>query len=296
MRQAGVMDQALTAPVDLTGKVAVVTGSSRGLGRATALALGAAGADVVVTYRTQAEQAGDVAAEIRDGGRRAWVTHLDLEDDTSIEALFAFVAEEAGGLDLCVLNAAATAFRPLLSAEPRHLRRTYEISCVGFLRCVQLAVPLMQARGAGTIIAVSGADTRTLIPAHGVLAGAKAAMEAMVRYLAAELGPLGVTILGVNPGTILGSSIELMLGDLYAYAVEAEERTHPLRTGAGPADIAAPIVLLCSPSARWAHGSIVDLDGGSVFAMCGRWMHETTEHLLLRDARSDVQRGPSVSG
>ncbi|HSL58159.1 MAG TPA: SDR family oxidoreductase [Acidimicrobiales bacterium] len=276
--------------VDLTGRVALVTGSSRGLGRAVALRLAASGADVVVTYRREEEQADEVGAAIRDLGRRAWVRHLDLESEESLEALFAFVTDEIGSLDIVVLNAAATSFRSLLRAEPRHLRRTFEISCVGFLRAVQLAVPLLEARG-GTIVAVSGADTRTVIPDHGVLAGAKAAMEAMVRYLAVELGPRGITILGVNPGTILGDSIKAMLGDLYRYAEEAEERSHPRRRAATPDDIAEPLVLLCTPAARWAHGSIVDLDAGSVFAMCGRWMKETTAYLLERDSHAGPASG-----
>lgn len=271
--------------VDLTGKLALVTGSSRGLGRAVALRLAASGADVVITYRREADLAEEVAAGVRSLGRRAWVRHLDLESETSLDDLFAFVAEELGALDVLVLNAAATSFRSLLSSEPRHLRRTYEISCVAFLRAVQLAVPLMEGRG-GTIIGVSGADTRTVIPDHGVLAGAKAAMEAMIRYLAVELGPRGITILGVNPGTIMGDSIKAMLGDLYRLAEEAEERTHPRRHAAGPDDIAEPVVLLCTPAARWAHGSIVDLDAGSVFAMCGRWMHEATSYLLSRERRA----------
>lgn len=272
--------------VDLSGKVAVVTGSSRGLGRAVATRLAASGADVVVTYRRNDELAEEVAGGIRELGRREWVRHLDLEDEATLEALFAFVTDEIGRLDVLVLNAAATSFRPLLSSEPRHLRRTYEISCVGFLRSVQLALPLLEA-SKGTIIGVSGADTRTVIPDHGVLAGAKAAMEAMIRYLAVELGPKGVTILGVNPGTILGDSIRAMLGDLYRYAEEAELRSHPVRKAAEPDDIAEPIVLLCTPAARWAHGSIVDLDAGSIFAMCGRWMKETTAYLLERDRHAE---------
>lgn len=278
---------------DLGGRVALVTGSSRGLGRATALGLAAAGAEVVVTYRRDAEAAAEVAASIRDGGGRAWVQELDMGDEASVGACFDRITDEIGRLDVCVLNAAATSFRPLLTAEPRHLRRTYDISVVGFLLAVQRCVPLMSGRG-GTIIGVSGADTRTYIPDHGVLAGAKAAMEAMIRYLAVELGPTGITVLGVNPGTVMGDSIRLMLGDLFPYAVEAEERTHPLRRTAGPADIAEPIVMLCGPSARWAHGSIVDLDAGSVFAMCGRWMHESTAYLLERDRHAGPGPGDGV--
>jgi NAD(P)-dependent dehydrogenase (short-subunit alcohol dehydrogenase family) len=262
----------------LRGKVALVTGSSRGLGRALALELAAAGADVVVTYRRNLVAAEKVVAAIRDGGRRAWCHQLDMGEVASIERLFAAIGSDAGALDVCVLNAAATSFRPLLSAEPRHLEKTYAISCIGFLRAVQLAVPMLAARGGGTIVGVSGADTRTWIPGHGILAGAKAAMEAMIRYLACEIGDTGITLLGVNPGTIMGDSLRLMLGEeLFAHGVAVEERTHPLHHAAQPGDIAAPIVLLCTPAARFLHGTVVDLDGGSIFAMCGRWMSEAAE-------------------
>lgn len=282
--------------VDLTGKVALVTGSSRGLGRATALALASAGADVAVTYRSKAEEAAEVVAEIDAMGRTATVHELDMESIDSIESVFADIETAYGGLDIAVLNAAATAFKPLMEAEARHLRRTYAISVEGFLRAVQLAVPLMEQRGGGTIIGVSGADTRTYIPAHGILAGAKAAMESMIQYLACEIGRRGVTILGVNPGTIMGDSIKLMMGEeLFEASWEIDARTHPLRTAARPEDIAEPIVLLCSPLARFAHGSTVNADGGSIFAMCGRWMDEGTRVALAEGGLSSLDAaGPSA--
>lgn len=283
--------------VDLSGKVGLVTGSSRGLGRATARALASAGADVVVTYRTNADEAAAVAAEIAGVGRAASVHQLDMESPDSIEALFAAIESEHGGLDIAVLNAAATAFRPLMEAEPRHVRRTFAISVEGFLRAVQLAVPLMEARGGGTIIGVSGADTRTYIPAHGVLAGAKAAMETMIQYLACEIGERGITILGVNPGTIMGDSIKLMLGEeLFDNAWDYDARTHPLRTAATPEDVAEPIVWLCSPLARFVHGSTVNADGGSIFAMCGRWMDEGTRAMVADGSlSSESAAGPSAT-
>lgn len=282
--------------VDLTGKVALVTGSSRGLGKATAIALASAGADVAVTYRSKVDEAEEVAEAISAMGRRATVHELDMESIDSIESVFAAIETSHGGLDIAVLNAAATAFKPLMEAEVRHLRRTYAISVEGFLRAVQLAVPLMEQRGGGTIIGVSGADTRTYIPAHGVLAGAKAAMESMIQYLACEIGQRGVTILGVNPGTIMGDSIKLMLGEeLFDAAWELDARTHPLRTAALPEDIAEPIVWLCSPLARFAHGSTVNADGGSIFAMCGRWMDEGTRATLAEGGLSSPDAaGPSA--
>lgn len=259
--------------VELTGRRALVTGSSRGLGRATALRLAAAGCDVVVTWRKRADDAEAVADEIRSLGRTAWVHQLDMGDTASIDALFDTLSDEFGdgGLDILVANAAATSFRPLLQAEARHLERTFAITVTGFLHAVQRAVPLMQAAGGGRIVAVSGADTQVWIPAHGILGAAKAAMETMVQYLNTELGELGITIVGVNPGWIDGESLQMMLGPYYERAVKLERRTHPLRDTASPADIAESIALLCTDAARWFSGNTVLADGGGGFAFCGRY-------------------------
>lgn len=263
----------------LNGKTALVTGSSRGLGAAIALRLAQMGANVIITYRRKRTRAQVVADQVREQGRRAWVFPLDMGETESIEQLFDAINEQVGHLDICVLNAAATSFRPLMAAERKHLEKTYAISVFGFLRAVQLAFPMIEARGGGTILGVSGADTRGWVPSHGVLAGAKAAMESMIAYLAAENGHSGVTILGVNPGTIQTESLEVMFGDLAEPLLEKDQNSHPMGQVPTAHDIAEAITLLATPAARWAHGSVLNLDGGGVFAMFGRWTRECLEQL-----------------
>lgn len=275
--------------IDLNGKIALVTGASRGLGAGLARRLAGAGADVVITYRRAEEQAHAVADQIRGFGRQAWVLPVEMGETESIEALFTAIDEQVGGLDICVLNAAATSFRPLMKAEMKHLEKTYAISVFGFLRAIQLALPRIEARGGGTILGVSGADTRTWIPSHGILAGAKAAMESMIAYLAMENGDSGVTILGVNPGTIRTESVDVMLGDLAEPLLDEERRSHPMGRLATPDDLAESIVLLTTPAARWAHGTVVNLDGGGVFSMWGRYTRE-----VLKQVKSD--RGVDQAG
>jgi enoyl-[acyl-carrier protein] reductase III len=254
----------------LEGRTALITGGSRGLGAATAQRLASLGARVVVTYRSRAEAADAVVAACDAHTPGARAEQLDLGDEASVRDLFARVSERDGELDVLVANAAATAFKPLLELQMHHVDKTFAISVRHFLLMVQLAFPLLRPRG-GRIIAVSGADTVGYIPGHGLLAGAKAAMETFVRYLASELGPHGVTAVGVLPGFIDTESIELMAGPFHPKLVAAEERTHPLRTAASPADASEAVALLCLDEARWLNGQVVQNDGGGLFAYMGRF-------------------------
>ncbi len=138
-------------------------------------------------------------------------------------------------------------------------------------------MPLLEASGRGRVVAVSGADTVTWIPAHGILAAAKAAMESMVAYLACEVGERGVTVIGVNPGWIDGDSLQAMLGPFYASAAEVERRTHPMRATMSPDDVAEGVVALCTDAARLMSGSVVRADGAGVFAFCGRYITLSAE-------------------
>ncbi|QXC63286.1 SDR family oxidoreductase [Aquihabitans sp. G128] len=287
-------------PTPYAGRTALVTGSSRGLGAATAKLLARQGADVVVTYRKREDAALEVAAAIEAEGRRAWVQRCDVGELDDIEALMDLVADPdrgPGRLDVLVANAAATSFRPLLEAEPRHLDKTFAISVTGFLRLVQRAVPLLEASGHGRVVAVSGVDTVTWIPAHGILAAAKAAMESMVAYLGVELAERGVTVVGVNPGWIDGDSLKLMLGPFYDHLSELEARTHPMRQTMSPDDVAESVALLCGDAAKLMNGGIVRADGGGVFSFCGRYINLGVEAALnaLPPDQSIDGAAPSVT-
>jgi enoyl-[acyl-carrier protein] reductase III len=229
------------------------------------------GASVVVTYRSREVEAVAVADGIRAGGGTAWVRPLDLADPESVDALFDSLAgpDGPGRLDVLVANAAATSLRPLLDQKPHNVRRTFAITVDGFLQAVQRAVPLMDASGGGRIVAVSGIDTVSWAPAHGLLAAAKAAMETLVTYLNVELGPRGITAVGVNPDAFLGESVRLMLGDQYDLLVEQNARVHPLRETATAETIAGVVALLCTPAARWMSGHTVMADGAASFAQRG---------------------------
>ena len=254
----------------LDGKTALITGGSRGLGAATARHLARWGARVIVTYRQQAEAAEAVAWECSRDTPGARAIEMDLTDEDSVRSAFDSVVTDEDRLDFLVANAAATALKPLLALKMHQIDKTFAISVRHLILMVQLAFPLLEKSG-GRVVAISGADTVGYIPTHGLLGAAKSAMETLIRYLAAELGPSGVTAVGVLPGYVDTDSIRMMTGPLYEPLKRAEIESHPLRAAAGPADAAEAIALLCLPEARWLNGQIVHNDGGGLFAMQGRF-------------------------
>ena len=261
-----------TSGAVLAGQRILITGGSRGLGAATAERLAGMGAEVIVTYRQRAEEAAEVVARCAALTPGARAEPLDLLEEESVRALFARLSERGDELDVVIANAAATAFKPLLELKPHQIDKTFAITVRHFLLTVQLAFPLLQPRG-GRIVAISGADTVGYIPGHGLLAAAKSSLETLVRYLACELGPLGVTAVGVLPGYIDTESIRLMAGPYHDKLTAAEELTHPLRTAATPEDASEAVALVCLPEARWLNGQIVQNDGAGLFAYMGRFGH-----------------------
>lgn len=287
----------------LEGQRALVTGGSRGLGAATARRLAAMGAEVIITYRQREAEAAAVVAACEASTPGACAEQLDLLDEDSVRGLFERLADRGDELDVVVANAAATAFKPLLELKMHQIDKTFAISVRHFLLIAQLAFPLLQPRH-GRIVAISGADTVGYIPGHGLLAAAKAGMETLVKYLACELGPLGVTAVGVLPGFIDTESIQLMTGPFHDKLIAAEERTHPMRAAATPDDASEAVALVCLPEARWLNGQIVQNDGAGLFAYMGRFgqawsmvpdemaMPDVTDAPMLR---TTDDAGPSVA-
>lgn len=240
-------------------QVAVVTGASRGIGRAIALRLAAAGAHVVVNYYVNQEAAEKTAAEIRRHGVRAHLAQADMKDGAQIRRLFEEVREQFGGLDILVSNAASGVFRRAGELSAKHWDWMMDTHPRAFLLCAQAAAPLMQGRN-GRMVAVSSIGSRRTIPLYAGMGAAKAALEALTRYLAVEYAALGISVNAVSGGAILTESWK-QLAEVESVLEDIRRRT-PAGRIATPEDIADAVLFLCSPQAEMIRGQVIVVDGG----------------------------------
>jgi enoyl-[acyl-carrier protein] reductase III len=255
------MEPASTRPLD--GRVAIVTGGSRGIGRAIALRLARDGAHCALTYRKNEALAREVAEAIEREGVKALALPLELAEPSRVRPVIERVGEAFGRVDILVASAAATAFRPMLEQKEHNVRRTFAISVDSFIAAVQGAVPLMRGRP-GRIVAVSGIDSFRAMSGHGLLGSAKAAMESLVRVFARELGPERITVNGVNPGFIRTDSSRLYfgLGRDYETAVATLAAATPVRRIGTVEDVADCVAWVVSDGAGFLTGQTIVLDGG----------------------------------
>ena len=241
------------------GRVALVTGAGRGIGRAIALRLAASGAHVVVNYYVNREAAEQTAAEVRSHGVRAHAVQADMKDPGQIRGLFDEVGAIFGGLDILVSNAASGVFRGARELTAKHWDWMMHTHPRAFLLCAQAALPLMQGRR-GRMVAVSSIGSQRTIPNYAGMGAAKAALESLTRYLAVEYGPLGIAVNAVSGGAVSTASWMQMAGA--APVLDDVARRTPAGRIATPEDIAAAVLFLCGPDAEMIRGQVLVVDGG----------------------------------
>ena len=242
----------------LQGKVALVTGAARGIGRAVARKLAGAGADVVVNYYNSADEAEALVREIRAQGRKALAVQASVGVPDSVDELFAAIGQEFDRLDIVVSNAASGVLKPTMDMAMKHWRWCMETNALAINLLAQRALPLM--KDGGRIIAMSSLGASRAMPDYGFIGASKAALEALVRALAQELGPRGIRVNTVSAGVVDTDALTHFPNRDELLANFAH------RTPAGPVlkpeDVAGAVYLLCLPEASMINGHTLVVDGG----------------------------------
>lgn len=251
------------------GKVVLVTGSGRGIGRAIALRFAEEGADLVVNFFRNRKPAEETAGAIRALGRKALVVKANIGDLGGIDTLFEAVEEEYGVLDILISNAASGFNRPAMEQKPKGWDWTMNINARALLFCAQRALPLMLKRGGGHIISITSPGSFRVLPDYVLVGASKAALEALTRYLAVELAPEGIVVNAVSPGIVQTDALKyfdaLKNGSVIPEAVEAT----PAGRLVTPEDVASLVAFLCSEEASMIRGQVILIDGGSTLPVHG---------------------------
>jgi enoyl-[acyl-carrier protein] reductase III len=250
--------------IDLTGKVALVTGASRGIGRACAVRLAEAGADVVVNFVTSQSAAHEVANQIGGLGRRSAVVKADVGESDDVAAMMEFIDERFGKLDILVSNAASGGFRPLVTSTVRNFETTMKTNVLAFILLVQQGLKLLKkAGGRAKVIAISSHGSHLALPMYGMIGGSKAALESLARHFALELGPQGINVNVVKAGLVDTDSSRKL-----PYAEEIFEATRKFKSMTGDRmltaqDVADAVLFLASPLSDMVQAETLSVDGGT---------------------------------
>jgi enoyl-[acyl-carrier protein] reductase III len=242
----------------LDGKVALVTGSSRGIGKAIALKLAGAGVKLVVNYIRHRKDAETTARLIEEQGVECLVVKANVANDEDVQAMFGEVGRQFGRMDILVSNAASGVLKPAMELNARHWNWAMDINARALLTLAQQAVPIMPA--GGRIIAVSSMGAVRAVENYTAVGASKAALESLVRHLAVELGPLKINVNTISAGAVDTEALKKFPNRQEILAT-ALART-PLGRLTTPQDVADIALFLCSELATMIHGQTIVVDGG----------------------------------
>ncbi len=248
--------------IDLSGRAAVVTGGSRGIGEAICVALAHAGADVAFGYRADDDAAQAVAGKIRGLGRQALSVRGDMASMADCRALFEAAAQAFGGVDILVCNAGVWKRAPIETMTEQQWRASMAVNLDAVFNICRLAAGHMKRRKTGKIIVVGSTAGQRGEAYYAHYAAAKGAVIAFVRSLAAELGPDQINVNCVAPGWVRTDMTAGVFAD--AAFTQATEASIPLQRIAEPEDVAGPVLFLASDLARHVQGAVLNVNGGSV--------------------------------
>ena len=244
----------------LTGKVAVVTGASKGIGASIAKELAAQGASVVVNYASSKEGAEKVVAEITKAGGKAIAVGGSVVKAAEIDQLFAETKKAYGKVDILVNNAGVYAFAPLEAITEEEIDRIYDTNVRGLLLATKAGVALFPPEG-GSVINIGSVASEQTPPTSAVYSGSKGAVDAITRVFAKELGPKKIRVNSVNPGPVVTEGFKA--GGIEGSDFEKSMiQGTPLGRLGQPDDVATVVAFLASDDARWVTGSLLQAAGG----------------------------------
>ncbi|MFA6599899.1 MAG: SDR family oxidoreductase [Candidatus Omnitrophota bacterium] len=244
----------------LKDQVALVTGGSRGIGRAIALELAGMGAHVAVNYVRNQEAAEEVVKAVTQKGVRAVALQANVGDVKAIDELVKSTVLEFGGIDIVVHSAALGAFKPVHLLKANQWELSLDINAKAFYLLAQKTIPIMQQRGGGSLLGISSLGSHRIIPNYGAIGVSKAALETLVKYLAFELAPKNIRVNCISGGLVDTDALKFFPG-YEMFREEVVKRTPAGRIGT-PEDLAKVAGFLVSPAAGWIVGQTVIADGG----------------------------------
>jgi len=246
----------------LSGKVALITGGSRGIGQAITKKLAAEGADVIINYFRKKSAAEQTAQEAAASGVRCHIIKANVGEPEKVNEMFDEIEAEFGKLDILVSNAASGVARSAMELDDRGWNWTMDINARAFLLCAQRASALM--KNGGKMVAISSLGSRLVMPVYTAVGVSKAALEALVRYLAIELAPKGICVNGVSSAAVETEALKLYTADPNLPKIIWQST--PAGRMVQPEDIADVVAFLCSDRSYMIRGQVIIVDGG--FSLC----------------------------
>jgi len=244
----------------LAGKVAIVTGASKGIGAAIAKALAAEGASMVVNYSSSKAEGEKVVEQITAKGGRAMAVPANVSKQAEIDRLFGEAKKAFGRLDILVNNAGIYEFAPLEKVTEEHFHKQFNLNVLGLILASQAAAKLFDA-GGGSIVNISSVVSTLAVPNAVVYSGTKGAVDAITRSLAKELGPRRIRVNAINPGMVATEGSHAAGIDESDMRKQVEAQT-PLGRLGQPQDIAGAAVFLASADSSWITGETFVISGG----------------------------------